>query len=59
MHDTTNVEKMKFLEYIRALTLGNILKKEDVEEICKILIRACDRDLPECNQSLCTKDEKF
>lgn len=44
-HDTTNAEKRDLLEYIRELTLRNVLKKEDVDEIYIILQRACDRAL--------------
>ena len=44
-HETTQAEKREFLNKIQELTLSNILQKEDVEEIQKILLKACNRTL--------------
>jgi len=44
-HEITQAEKREFLNKIHELTLSNILQKEDIEEIQKILLKACNRTL--------------
>lgn len=44
-HSMTQVEKRKLLEEVRELAVNDILQREDMIEICKILEKACNRVL--------------
>ena len=44
-HSMTQAEKRKLLEEVRELTVNDILQREDMIEICKILHKACNRVL--------------
>ena len=43
--EMTMAEKRKFLQEIRELTIQGVLKKEDRDDIFRICLVACDREL--------------
>lgn len=43
--DLTMAEKRDFLERIRELTVNDVLKKEDRDDIYRVCMAACSREL--------------
>ena len=43
--ELTNAEKRSFLKLIEDLTLENVIRKEDRDDIYRVCLAACDREL--------------